>query len=70
MSKTLFVCSLALLGVSGCSVNFNGSAPATPGSRYVVGAKEGFMTVKPVVFLCPEKPKSGECKQVDVTIND
>jgi hypothetical protein len=66
MTKVLLACSLALLGASGCAVTFYDSAPAAPGSRYVVGSKSN----EAVVFLCPEKPKSGECELVDVTVND
>jgi hypothetical protein len=61
MAKSVLVCVLALLGASGCAVTFNDSAPATPGSRYVVGSKAN----EPVVFLCPEKPGT-ECELVEV----
>jgi hypothetical protein len=61
MAKILFVGVCVLLG--GCAVTFNDSAPATPGSRYVVGSKAN----EPVVFLCPEKP-GAECELVDVDV--
>ena len=61
MAKSVLVCVLALLGASGCAVTFNDSAPATPGSRYVVGSKAN----RPVVFLCQEKPGT-ECEIVEV----
>jgi len=63
MVKTVFVGFCVLLGASGCAVTFNDSAPATPGSRYVVGSKAN----EPVVFLCPEKPGT-ECEVVDVDV--
>ena len=66
MLKVLIACSVALLGVTGCAVRFLDSAPATPGSRYVVGQKAN----DPVVFLCPDKPKAGECELVDVEVKD
>jgi hypothetical protein len=61
MAKSVLVCVLALVGASGCAVTFNDSAPATPGSRYVVGSKAN----QPVVFLCQEKPGT-ECEIVEV----
>ena len=61
MAKSVVVCVCALLGASGCAVTFNDSAPATPGSRYVVGSKAN----EPVIFLCPEKPGT-ECELVEV----
>jgi len=66
MLKVFIACSVALLGVTGCTVTFMDSAPATPGSRYVVGQKGN----GEVVFLCPDKPKGGECEVVDVEIKD
>jgi len=62
MAKLLFVGVCVLFG-SGCAVTFNDSAPATPGSRYVVGSKAN----EPVVFLCSEKPGT-ECEVVDVDV--
>lgn len=63
MAKYLLVGFCALFGAAGCAVTFNDSAPAAPGSRYVVGSKAN----QPVVFLCPEKPGT-ECEVVDVEV--
>ena len=65
MSKLLLVSAVALAGVTGCAVSFNDSAPATPGSRYVVGSRANEATV----FLCPEK-KGADCELVDVEYKD
>jgi hypothetical protein len=69
MIRAFLVCCAALLGASGCSVAFYGSAPATPGNRYVVGAKQGFLATNPAMYICPDK-KSGECQQIEVTVTE
>jgi hypothetical protein len=66
MMRALVVCALALTSVAGCAVTFNDSAPATPGSRYVVGSYKN----EAAVYLCPDKPKAGECKPVEVEFKD
>ena len=54
---------LAAFGLSGCNVQYFGTAPATPGKVYVVGQNGGQATV----WLCPDKTATEECEKVKVT---
>jgi hypothetical protein len=54
---------LAMLAFSGCATTAQDSAKATkPGYIYVVGSKDS----KGAVWICPEKPGTGECEPVRV----
>ena len=56
----------AVFALSGCATQFQGSAPASDGKMYVVGAKQvPFVGIQPMVWICPEK-SPGECEEVKV----
>ena len=59
---------LACLAVAsvGCTT-MNDSAPGPqPGSTFVVGSKQG----RPAIWLCPEKSGGGECRWVEVDVDE
>jgi len=57
---------VAVLGLSGCSTTFHGSAPADADHIYVVGGKiKPFLGWRPVVWRCPAKTR-GDCEEVHV----
>jgi hypothetical protein len=66
--RTLWIAVGVLLATAstGCSVYFHGSAPASEGGIYVVGAKQGFMTTKSTVWLCPVDGTQAKCEKVEV----
>jgi uncharacterized protein YceK len=68
MRSVGIVLALAVLS-SGCSTFFNGSAPAAqPGTRYAVGAKQGFLSANAKVWLCKDgQAQAAECEEVQVT---
>ena len=61
----VLLCAISATMLSGCSTYFQGTAPAAPGKVYVVGAKQGVI-LGSKIWLCPDKPGSGECEAVEV----
>jgi len=62
--KRAIVLLSVLAAATGCGATAVAStAPAVdPGWRYVAGQRSG----QPAVWICPDTPGQGECKQVDV----
>jgi uncharacterized protein YceK len=65
MQRKLFVACMAAIALTGCSTTFRSSQPAlASGKQYVVGAKAGFWSLNPRVWVCPDN--GGDCQKVEV----
>ena len=63
----ILLMSLLVAASAGCATTMNDSAPGPqPGTIIVVGSKQG----RPAMWQCPEKAGVGECRLLEVEVEE